>query len=143
MSFLATRRAGLEMLLGLDDLRLFEDVHAARETLERLGDLLVHDDLGLLEDVRAARETLEAIVHLLGDWEHPCELAHPRHVRIHERLGDLLGLQGGKHRAQLGIGTHLGSWGTQRARGLVVTGAVAERADHVVRLWEVRVVRVC
>ena len=62
-------------------------------------------------------------------------------MRIHEGLGDLLGLQGGQHRTQLGSGAHLGSWGTQRARGLVVTGAVAERADHVVRLWEVRVVR--
>ena len=71
MSFLATRRAGLEVLLVLDDLRLFEDVHAARETLERLGDLLVHDDLRLFEDVHAARETLESIVHLLGDREHP------------------------------------------------------------------------
>jgi hypothetical protein len=55
-------------------------------------------------------------------------------VRIHERLGDLLGLQGGKHRAQRGGGAHLGSWGTLRARGLVVTRALAGRANHVVRL---------
>ena len=74
------------MLLGLDNL----------------------DNLGLQEDVLAAIETLEAIVHLLGGGEHPCELAHPRHVRIHKRLGDLLGLQGGKHRTQLGRDTHLG-----------------------------------
>jgi len=86
VSFLATRRAGLEVLLGLDNL----------------------DNLGLQEDVLAAIETLEAIVHLLGGGEHPCELAHPRHVRIHKRLGDLLGLQGGKHRTQLGRDTHLG-----------------------------------
>ena len=61
-------------------------------------------------------------------------------MRIHEGIGDLLGLQGGEHRTQLGSGAHLSDWGTQRARGLVVTGAVAERADHI-RLWEVRVVR--
>ena len=40
MSFLTTSRAGLEMLLGLDDLRFLEDVHAAGEALQRLGDLL-------------------------------------------------------------------------------------------------------
>ena len=75
MSFLTTSRAGLEMLLGLDDLRFLEDVHAAGEALQRLGDLLRLDDLGFLEDVHAAGETLQ-------------------------RLGDLLRLDRREHRTQ-------------------------------------------
>ena len=63
------------MLLLLDDLRLLEDVHAAGEALERLGDLLGLDDLRLLEDVHASGEALK-------------------------RLGDLLGLDGREHRTQ-------------------------------------------
>ena len=75
MSFLTTSRAGLEMLLLLDDLRLLEDVHASGEVLKRLGDLLGLDDLRLLEDVHASGEALK-------------------------RLGDLLGLDGREHRTQ-------------------------------------------
>ena len=110
VSFLTARRAGLEMLLD-------------------------PDDLGLLEDVHASSETIEAIVHRLGGGEHPCEITHPHHVRLHRSLGDLLGHQCGENRTQLGTGTHLGSWRTKRARSLVVTGAHAGRADHVVRLF--------
>jgi len=57
------------MLLGLDDLRLLEDVHAAGEALQRLGDLLGLDDLRLLEDVHAPGEALQRLGDLLGlDW---------------------------------------------------------------------------
>ena len=69
MSFRTTSRAGLEMLLGLDDLGLLEDVHASGEALKRLGDLLGLDDLGLLEDVHASGEALQRLGDLLGlDW---------------------------------------------------------------------------
>ena len=40
MSFLTTHRAGLEMLLDLDDLGLLEDVLAAQKALEGLAHLL-------------------------------------------------------------------------------------------------------
>ena len=63
------------MLLRLDDLGFLEDVHAAGETLQRLGGLLRLDDLRLLEDVHAAGEALQ-------------------------RLGDLLRLDRREHRTQ-------------------------------------------
>jgi hypothetical protein len=85
------------MLLGLDDLGLLEDVHAASEALERLAHLLGLDDLGLLEDVHAASEALERLAHLLG-------------------------LRGGEDEVR------------KLAGALVVTRAIALRADHLVRL---------
>ena len=83
VTFLTTRRAGLEMLLDLDDLGLLEDVHGASETLERLVHLLGLDDLGLLEDVHAAGEALQ-------------------------RLGDLISLDWWEHRVQFSSDTLLG-----------------------------------
>ena len=117
------------MLLGLDDLGLLEDVRAAGKTLERLAHLLGLDDLGLLEDVRAAGETLERLAHLLGllGGEH----------RAQFRSDTLLG-PGGEHRAQFSSDTLLGrgDGGKELAGALVVTRAVALRADHLVRLRE-------
>ena len=101
------------MLLGLDDLRLLEDVRAAGKTHERFAHLLGLDDLRLLEDVRATGKTLKRFAHLL----------------------DLLG---GENRAQFSNDTLLGrgARGKELAGALVVTRAVALRADHLVRLRE-------
>ena len=75
MSFLTASRAGLASLLDCDDLGFLEDVHASRESLKRLLDLLdLHDllglldcdDLGFLEDVLASGEALKRLVLLLG-----------------------------------------------------------------------------
>ena len=105
------------MLLGLDGLGLLEDVHAAGEALESLAHLLGLDDLGLLEDVHAAGEALKGLAHLLG-------------------------LEGRKHRAQLcGSALLSGRSDDELACALVVTGAVAVGANHVVRLCEEEVVR--
>mgnify|MGYP001060077894 CR=1 FL=1 len=78
-----------------------------------LAHLLGLDDLGLLEDVHGASKTLERLVHLLG-------------------------LDDGEHRAQFSSNTLLGrgDGGKKLAGALVVTRAVALRADHLVRLRE-------
>ena len=99
------------MLLDLDDLGFLEDVLAVAETNEGLGRLLDLDDLGFLEDVRATGKTLEGFAHLLD-------------------------LPGGENRAQFSNDTLLGRGGKELAGALVVTRAVALRADHLVRLRE-------
>ena len=126
------------MLLGLDDLGLLEDVLGAGKTLERLAHLLGLDDLRLLEDVHGAGKTLERLAHLLGlDDLRLLEDVRAASKTL-ERLAHLLGLDDGEHRAQFSSNTLLGrgDGGKKLARTLVVTGAVALRADHVVLLCE-------
>ena len=117
------------MLLGLDDLGFLEDVHGAGKTLERLAHLLGLDDLGLLEDVHGAGEALEGLAHLLG---------LPGGENRAQFSSDTLLGQGGEHRAQFSSDTLLGrsDGGKELAGALVVTRAVALRADHLVRLRE-------
>ena len=116
------------MLLGLDDLRLLEDVRAAGKTHERFAHLLGLDDLRLLEDVRATGKTLKRFAHLLDllGGENRAQFSNDT----------LLG-RGGKHRAQFSNDTLLGrgARGKELAGALVVTRAVALRADHLVRLF--------
>ena len=126
MSFLTASRAGLARLLDCDDLGFLEDVHASSESLKRLLDLLdlldllgllECDDLGFLEDVLASSESLKRLVLLLG----------------HDGQRE--------HLPQFSSDPLLGGRGAKRARGLVVSVTVAERADHIVLLCEARVDR--
>jgi hypothetical protein len=100
------------MLLGLDDLRLLEDVLAVGEALERLIHLLGLDGLGFLEDVLAVGEALERLVHLLGldgAEDEVRKLAGALVVTSAVALrADLLGLRGGEHRTQFSSDTLLG-----------------------------------
>ena len=117
------------MLLDLDDLGFLEDVLAVAKTNEGLAHLLDLDDLGFLEDVRATGKTLEGFAHLLDllGGENRAQFSNDA----------LLG-RGGKHRAQFSNDTLLGrgARGKELAGALVVTRAVALRADHLVRLRE-------
>ena len=91
--------------------------------------LLDLDDLGFLEDVRATGKTLKRFAHLLDllGGENRAQFSNDT----------LLG-RGGEHRAQFSNDTLLGrgDGGKELAGALVVTRAVALRADHLVRLRE-------
>jgi hypothetical protein len=117
------------MLLDLDDLGFLEDVRATGKTLEGFAHLLDLDDLGFLEDVRATGKTLKRFAHLLDllGGENRAQFSNDT----------LLG-RGGEHRAQFSNDTLLGrgDGGKELAGALVVTRAVALRADHLVRLRE-------
>jgi len=126
------------MILGLDDLGFLEDVRATGKTQERFAHLLGLDDLGFLEDVRATDKTQERFAHLLGlDDLGFLEDVHAT-GKTQERFAHLLDLLGGEHRAQFSNDTLLGrgDGGKELAGALVVTRAVALRADHLVRLRE-------
>ena len=81
---------------------------ASRAGLARLLDC---DDLGFLEDVLASSEALKRLVLLLG----------------HDGQRE--------HLPQFSSDPLLGGRGAKRARGLVVSVTVAERADHIVLLF--------
>ena len=122
VTLLATRRAGLERLLGLDDLGFLEDVLASGETLERRAHHLRFGD-----QARTRRE-------------HLPDLLLQRHETLTPNMLNWVG-DCRKNRTQLSGDTLLSRRDDEMARALVVTRAVTDLADHCVRLCEVRVVR--